>query len=297
MGETTSGERRAAVEMPRAARLIRGLFLVSHPFPAFLNATAGAIFFAVAGGWATAGAARLFLSILFTHAAIGALNDALDVDLDRRTKPAKPIIRGDLWRGAALTAAAVAGAAGLLLSATFGAGTLAIAGLVLAAGVIYDLRAKGTLWSWVPYAVAIPALPVWGFLAAGRFTPLLLLSFPLGALIALALNLANTIPDLAGDTAYGLRGLAHRLGERRAVAVTRASFAASMVLLALTPVGLGNQPAILLPGIGLAAILFAAMITDHAMNRSYASLKRGWYLAALIAAVLGASWVASLPTG
>ena len=41
--------------------------------------------------------------------------------------------------------------------------------VVLAIGYGYDLVAKGTAWSWLPFAVGIPILPVYGWLgAAGR---------------------------------------------------------------------------------------------------------------------------------
>ena len=39
------------------------------------------------------------------------------------------------------------------------------------------------------------------------------------------------------------------------------------------------------------------MILDRLLNRSDASLRRGWYLSAVIAVILGGAWVASLPSG
>jgi hypothetical protein len=41
-----------------------------------------------------------------------------------------------------------------------------IAIVVLAAGIWYDLGAKGTVFSWVPFAIFIPSLPLWGFAGA-----------------------------------------------------------------------------------------------------------------------------------
>jgi 4-hydroxybenzoate polyprenyltransferase len=118
------------------------------------------------------------------------------------------------------------------LSLSFGWSTLAVALVVLGSGMAYNLWAKGTVYSWIPYSVAIPALPVWGFLAANRFTPIVLVSFALGALMSLALNLANTIPDLKGDTQYGLQGLTHRLGLERSLVVVWSSFTGTILLLA-----------------------------------------------------------------
>ena len=47
--------------------------------------------------------------------------------------------------------------------------------------------------------------------------------------------------------------------------------------------------------VGLGAILLAVMVVDRLVNRSQASLRRGWYLSAVLAGILGIAWVASLP--
>jgi 4-hydroxybenzoate polyprenyltransferase len=263
-----------------------------------MNAAAGAAFYLwLAAPGEPLDAAILFGSILLIHASIGSMNDYCDIDLDRQTKPGKPIVHGDVTPGAALVVSGMSAVAGTLLSFWFGWATAAVAPIVLAAGMAYNFWAKGTIHSWVPYAIFIPALPVWSFLAAGKFTPVVLLSFPLGALIALALNLANTLPDLAGDLRYGIQGLAHQLGLRRSLLATWGAFFGAIVLLALTPAVLGNNPGVLYPGVALGALVLLAMIADCAANRSPAALTRGWYLSAILAAILGGAWVASFPTG
>jgi 1,4-dihydroxy-2-naphthoate octaprenyltransferase len=108
-----------------------------------------------------------------------------------------------------------------------------IAIVVLAAGIWYDLGAKGTVFSWVPFAIFIPSLPLWGFAGANKFEPMLLLAYPLGAPISLALNVSNTLPDIDEDLAGGVRGLAHQLGTLRALWVTWSAFAAAIAGLAL----------------------------------------------------------------
>lgn len=280
-------------DLPRPLAMTRGLLNVIHPFPAFINALAGATFYAMAGG-DLRGMAVMFLSVLLIHASIGSMNDYCDLDLDTKTKPDKPIVRGDLSARGALLVSCVAAIAGALLSLSFSWATFGAALLVLAAGLAYDFWAKGTALSWVPYAVFIPALPVWAFVAADAYTPVVLISFPLGALMSLALNLANTIPDLEGDTRYGLRGMAHLLGLKRALLVVWACFGLTIILLALTPSILGNDPTYLIPGVALSAGMLAAMILDRLMTRSPESLRRGWYVSAALAAILGIAWVASL---
>lgn len=278
--------------------MLRGLLFVIHPFPAFLNALAGTVFYLMAVNLIDGvSVASIFFSILLTHASIGSLNDYWDVDLDTKTKPQKPIVRGDISPRGALLFSFVAAIIGAFLSASFNLPTLAVALAVLISGVAYNVLAKGTVYSWVPYAVFIPALPVWAFVAADAFTPIVLFSFPLGALMSLALNIANTIPDLEGDTRYGLQGIAHRLGLRRSLLTVWLCFGATIILLSLTPKFLGNDPAYLFPGVGLGSVLLVMMILDRVLSRSPASLRRGWYLCALTAAVLGSAWVASLLKG
>ncbi len=282
----------------KIAATLRGLFLVIHPFPAFLNALAGAVFYVMAARVVDGVAvATIFFSIFLIHASIGSLNDYWDIDLDTKTKPQKPIVRGDIGPRGALALSFLAALGGALLSLSFNWLALAVALLVLVAGMAYNMLAKGNVYSWVPYAVAIPALPVWAFAAADAFTPIVLVSFPLGALMSLALNIANTIPDLEGDTRYGLQGIAHRLGLKRSLLTVWLCFGATIVLLSLTPKVLGNDPTYLFGGIALGAALLMVMIFDRVINGSPASLRRGWYLSAIDAAVLGFAWVASLPTG
>ena len=287
----------ASGDLPWPLAVLRGLVLVIHPFPAFINALAGALFYLMAADAVQGVAvAAMFLSVLLIHASIGSMNDYCDVDLDRKTKPGKPIVRGDINPGAALLVSCLAAFAGALLSLSFNWAALGVALVVLAAGLAYDFWAKGTVLSWVPYGIFIPALPVWAFVAADAFTPVVLFSFPLGVLMSLALNVANTVPDLDGDTQYGLRGIAHLLGLERSLLVVWSCFGLTIIVLALTPVLLGNDPRYLLPGVVLGSGLLLAMIADRLWNRSSASLRRGWYLSAALAAILGLAWVASLVT-
>jgi geranylgeranylglycerol-phosphate geranylgeranyltransferase len=276
-------------------KLAKAVLIASHPFPATINAIAGAIFYMFAvEGVLEYKVLIIFASIFSIHAAIGISNDCHDIDLDQHTKPDKPLVRGDLGIRAAQLAAGTAAVIGLLLSGLLGWATLFVALAVLVAGLVYNVWAKGTIGSWLPYAVAIPALPVWSYLAAGKFRPIVMLTFPLGILISLALNLANTLPDLSGDSQYGIRGLAHRLGLRLSLLVIWLAFGTTILTLFVTPHVVGNNAGRLGLGLLVGSLLFMLMIIDHTMNRSNASLRRGWYYSALLALILGGSWVASL---
>src|SRR6476646_9753623 len=92
---------------------LRGLVFVIHPFPALINALSGTLFYLIAADvtqWLPV--ASIFLSILLVHASIGSMNDFYDIDLDTKTKPSKPIVRGDIGPRGALVVSCLAAVAG-----------------------------------------------------------------------------------------------------------------------------------------------------------------------------------------
>jgi 4-hydroxybenzoate polyprenyltransferase len=113
---------------------------------------------------------------------------------------------------------AVIAAAGAVL-ATLPLGLAATLTLIagIAAGWAYDLWLKPTAYSFVPFAIAFPLLVAWVALIAGR--PVIQLSYLLagGAVLAVGIHLADSLPDLELDRAAGLHSLAVRLGRDRTV--------------------------------------------------------------------------------
>ncbi|HMA33449.1 MAG TPA: UbiA family prenyltransferase, partial [Chloroflexia bacterium] len=164
--------------------------------------------------------ALLLAAQLTTQFAISLLNDYWDLPLDRLTKPDKPIPAGRI--AAARVRRLGWGAAGLALALALplGGRVLACAVVGLAAGLLYDVRLKRTLWSPLPFAIGFGVLPLWAWAGVDRAW-----DAPVGwaaaltALLVLALHLADTLPDLEADRAVGVQGLAHRLGPRAALAL------------------------------------------------------------------------------
>ena len=195
---------------------LAGFIRLAHPFPSLLD---GAVVVAVAmlAGADPASAVRLGLAMVALQASIGALNDLVDAQRDVGRVPAKPVPAG-LVSPAAGRVFVVAGAiVGLALSAPSGFATLLLACLGLAIGYAYDLGFKGTAWSWLPFAVGIPLLPVYGWLGAtgglpGSFAILLPAAFTAGA----GLAVANARADAERDAAAGVDSVALRLGLGRA---------------------------------------------------------------------------------
>ena len=106
---------------------------------------------------------------------------------------------------------------GLVLSAISGPAVLAVAVLGEGIGLCYDRWLKGTIWSWVPFALGIPLLPVYAWLGATGSLPAAFLALLPAAMVAGAgLAIANLLADVERDAAAGVDTLATRLGPERA---------------------------------------------------------------------------------
>jgi len=183
-----------------------------HPFPSLLD---GIVVTAVAVAAGAEGAVALGLGVSMTalQVSIGALNDIHDAPDDAGRKPGKPIPAGLVSMPAAWAVVAWGALAGVALGAAVDVRVGALAVVVLLIGYGYDLVAKGTAWSWLPFAVGIPLLPVYGWLgAAGSLPPFFLALVPMAVLAGAALAIANARADLERDMAAGAASVATGLG-------------------------------------------------------------------------------------
>lgn len=187
-----------------------------HPFPSLLDgAVVGAV--ALVGGGETATAVVLGASMTLLQFAIGALNDAVDAPRDAGRQERKPIPAGLVSVRTALAVAGLCAAGGLLLALVGGPLLVLLALAGLAIGAWYDLSAKGTTLSWLPLAMGVPLLPVYGwFGATGALPGVFLVLVPAAANAGAALAIANAIVDIERDEAAGAGSIAIALGARRA---------------------------------------------------------------------------------
>jgi 4-hydroxybenzoate polyprenyltransferase len=195
-------------------RKVRGYLLLPHLAAVLVVEVATAAFAIIA--WGGVPPARVLLPLLLAMVGgqflIGATNELVDLPSDTRDKPWKPLPSGAVSvRGARAMAVA-----GLGLMVVFGLplGLPAFALLALGTGfgLAYNFWLKRTRWSWLPYTLALPLLPIWVFVAVGRPEPRLLLLYPLGALATVGVHFAQALPDTAIDQKAGLRTPTSRLG-------------------------------------------------------------------------------------
>jgi 4-hydroxybenzoate polyprenyltransferase len=284
-----------ALARPRFARALSAARVI-HPFPTALNVVATVVLATIAndGPPSPSVLIRLSAAMFCVQAAIGTTNDYCDRDLDALTKPGKPIVRGLIDPGAALALAAALALIAGLLTATFGPLSMAIGAIGLAAGLAYNVRLKRTVFSVLPFMVALPALPFWVWLSIDRFTTGLWWLLPFAPLGGLAVHLSNTLPDLESDTRAGVRGLAHTIGRRSSLALAWGGLGAAIAMAVVLGFGLDYPPAPFLVGAGTAMTLLVAAIAAYVWRPDNASLQLGFGLIGLATAALAAGWLAAV---
>lgn len=158
----------------------------------------------------------IIVAMALVQIAVGLFNEYSDRDLDLRAKPDRAVPRGVLSCRQAWVAAAVSLVLGLVCAAVlslWGAMVLAVGGGM---GMAYSARLKRTVWSWLPYAVAYPIVPLWVWVSLGVFRLDLLLIYPVVMPFAVGVHLCNQLRDYDTDLAQGMRGLVQGLGKRTA---------------------------------------------------------------------------------
>lgn len=241
-------------------RTFTALARASHPAPTVVVTALGALLAVEAGHRAT-GVLLVGLAVLTGQLSIGWSNDLVDAARDRAVgRTDKPLATGELTTRAVTLALALTVGACLALSLSLGV-RAALAHLVLlAGGWAYNLGLKSTVVSWLPYVVAFAALPAVPWLALGppALPPWWMLA--VGGLLGAGAHVVNVLPDLAEDSATGVRGLPHRLGARAS------GLLAVVVLLAGTVVAvLGPDGAV--PGWAWAVLAGAGLLAVVAVGR------------------------------
>jgi 4-hydroxybenzoate polyprenyltransferase len=260
-----------------------------HPIPSLLTtmaAVGSALIFGIGLGdirlwWIAA----IMLLVQFS---ISALNEWADADLDRQAGRRRPIPLGLVSKSTALTVAVLCAVAAFLLStlANFGTVALLLVGIGLACGWAYDLRFKGTPLSFLPFAIAFPLMPFWIGLVAGRPAGSLGVLFLGGSPLAIAIHLADAIPDRERDRAAGLRTLAVTVGRPGAEMVAAGLLLVGTLVSIVLVLHRGSTSVVNLSVVTIAASLLVVSLSSTVSGRRWSAPLGKWMLIA--AAVLSA---------
>jgi 4-hydroxybenzoate polyprenyltransferase len=234
----------------------------------------------------------LGLSMTALQVSIGALNDLHDAPDDLGRKPGKPIPAGLVSVPVARAVVLGGAALGIGLAAMVDPRMVVLAVVVLLIGYGYDLALKGTAWSWLPFAIGIPILPVYGWFGAALALPDFFTALiPMAVLAGSALAIANARADLERDRSAGVVSVATRLGLegswRLQAALWGATAAVGLGWLAFR----GAEPIEAALVVAAAGLIGATVIWSR--DREPAGRERAWEFMAAAAALALLAWLAA----
>lgn len=262
----------------KAAALARS----SHPGPS-LAVTIISIGLGIGAGLDAPRLVILGLAMLAGQLSVGLSNDWIDADRDTEVgRTDKPIALGCISAAAVRNAALVCAGLTIALALPLGWATVLVLGVAVGGAWLYNAWLKKSVFSIVPYLFGFGALPAIATLSRPIPAAPALWALGVGALLGAAGHFANTLPDLEGDAATGVRGLPQVLGRRWSSALTYLVLLGASVLEFFGTGGLG-----FLPGeLGLLASLIIAVIGGAMILRPTRWHFRMIILAAMIDVVL-----------
>ena len=276
-------------------RQIHAYVALTHPWAVLIVMIATALFGMLAGGWEPPLDRFLLMlaGMLGGQIAIGATNEWFDRLADAQDKPHRPIPSGGVSPAGALRLAWF----GLMLMTVAGA-MLGVPELILlasgtGAGLLYNAGLKRTPLSWMPYLLALPLLPVWVWIVIDELRFELLWLYPLGAAFVLAIHLAQTLPDIAGDDRRGEHGIAVVVGRQRAILLIWLAASGSVVAVVVGSWLLGGH---LLPALIAAAVVGIILVVAIAAMRRVPDRVQPHLFKVLTtsAVILAAGWIMSV---
>lgn len=290
----------ALVLLPLLVTTRRAIFLSSvrllHLGPSLLTVLAAGAFILLAAH--TFPPVTILLPLLAIEAAmqfsISAFNDYFDRHVDAG-RADKPLVTGAISPRAAATTGAVLALLAIALSLPFGFWLMLLTIAGLGGGLLYDVGLKYTLFSWLPFSLAFPTLPVWAWVGVhpnGPFPLQLLWVVPVGGALAFSIHLSDTLPDLASDSRAGVRGLAHRLGVGRSVAMCWGAFYLALLMTLALSLFLRYNPPWYVGGLLASIALMAGGIAVYRADSF--RLKEMALLVQLACLALAVGWIGAI---
>ncbi|HEV2582534.1 MAG TPA: UbiA family prenyltransferase [Ktedonobacteraceae bacterium] len=278
--------------------IVVGFWLLAHVEPIILI-LAVVTLFAVRATWPHPPWTTILLLLAGQAAmqfSIGILNDYFDRQRDVLSGKNKPIVMGLIRPQEALVAGLLMIVIMLIILAPLNFLALLAALGYLALGQIYNLGLKTTPLSGILFALAMPLLPLYAFAGVGRIPSMVIWFLPIGAILGVALNLANSLPDIEEDRAGGARSLAVTFG-------VKGSFIACPLLIALAAILIGTltifqlvpaQLWLMLPILVLTVLGLVSLLIFFGPARSRRTRKIYFYLVALLCLLLAGGWFIAL---
>jgi 4-hydroxybenzoate polyprenyltransferase len=270
-------------EPRETARSRTALLRSAHPGPAAAVVVLTALL-TVTADLSLPQAVLVVVAVLAGQLSIGWSNDLLDAGRDRQVhRSDKPVATGEVAERTVRLACALALVAAVPLSFACGLAAGAAHMLTVGSGWAYNLGLKATAWSWLPYALAFGALPV--FVTLAQSPPELPPAWvpAVGALLGVGAHLVNALPDLADDEATGVRGLPHRLGARWAARLATAVLVAGSLLVVVTLVD--AHPVIAWASLAVVLVLAVVAMAGHGRTPFRAAIAIALVDVALLAGV------------
>lgn len=283
------------IRRQRRKDVLRAYLLLPHAVPilAVLTATAAFALVAAGGRPGTLEMACLLGAMLGGQLAVGAVNELVDVELDRLSKPHKPIPAGLVSRRGAMTVVVI----GLLLMGAFSLRFSAEAFLLLALanglGIAYSIWFKRTVWSWVPYVVALPLIPIWVWTALGSLPLRMLAIYPLAIPAVISLQIAQSMPDITSDRTAGVRTLAVEMGHVWSRRVVWGSLLVSVVVAAVLAPWMSQRPG----WVWVSCMVSVSLVLGNMFiwkRDSHRGVMSAFPLVATAVVVLGVGWTVGL---
>ncbi|MEM3421286.1 MAG: UbiA family prenyltransferase [Candidatus Hadarchaeum sp.] len=174
-----------------------------------------------------------FLTALFLEASTFALNDYVDLEIDRKNKRMdRPLVRGDLQPRVALVIFYLLFPLGILVSFLVNLQCFAIAIATGAFAILYDLRLKKTKVLgnlYIAYIMAVPFL-----FGAAVVSPTIPTAVWILSLIAFLAGEGREIMkdtmDVAGDRSKGVKSLPLYIGEKNACRIAAVFYLIAVAL-------------------------------------------------------------------
>ncbi len=276
----------------------RGFFWLCHPVPVLFHTIAVTIF-ALLAAWPVLIWHTIVL-VIAAHVAmqlsIAVLNDYCDRRLDAVSKRDKPIVRGLVTAREALILGLALIVVMVLLLLPLNPLAWFISLLYLAFALSYNLGLKATPFSGVVFALAIPLIPVYAFVGVGHIVSFIFWLVPVAALLGIALNLANSLPDIEEDAAHQTRTLAVVLGVRGTyIACPLLILLAGLLIVVLTITRIvTTQPWISLPTLLFTCLIVSIMYLFFGPTGPVLQRKNYFYLTVMTCLILAGGWLISI---